>query len=281
MRTPNLNTLRMFDAAARHGSFARAADELHLTQGAVAQRVRQLEADLGQPLFSRLPRGLTLTTSGALYHKEIRKALALIDQASRALTPETQKVTLSVPPSFATKWLVPRLAAFAASHPAISLDLRASETLTNFATDDIDMVIRQGPHLPHDGLKTLPLAPLSLCAVAQPGTAPLLSVPEDFQSYPLIEDGHRHWHHLFETHDLAPPKAALQFNQTALAIDAAIAGQGIAMAPELLIIDALDKGDLAVIWRAPSGDHSYHILHPDRPHPARDAVIAWLQTQIS
>lgn len=103
MRKPNLNALRAFDAAARLGSFQAASGELHVTQGAIAQQIRKLEADLGLPLFIRAARGVTLTETGAAYHHEISKALSLIDRATRALQPDTRIVTLSVPPSLASK----------------------------------------------------------------------------------------------------------------------------------------------------------------------------------
>ncbi|HEU00956.1 MAG TPA: LysR family transcriptional regulator, partial [Aurantimonas coralicida] len=89
MRTPNLNALRMFDAAARHLNFRLAAEELNLTQGAVAQQVRRLEADLGQVLFHRKARGLALTETGESYHRPIFRALAIIDDATGKLRPET------------------------------------------------------------------------------------------------------------------------------------------------------------------------------------------------
>lgn len=144
MRAPKLNALRMFDAAARHGSFRTAAEELHLTQGAVAQQVRGLEADLGVALFERKARGLSPTAEGARYHDAVRRALGIIDRATQALRPADTAVRLSVPPSFASKWLVPRLAGFAAAHPDILLDTTASETLTDFRRDGIDLAVRQG-----------------------------------------------------------------------------------------------------------------------------------------
>ena len=103
MRTPSLNALRMFDAAARHLNFTLAAEELHLTQGAVAQQVRRLESELGFKLFERRARGLAFTEVGRRYHAPVRRALAIIDDATRKLRPESTRVTLSVTPSFASK----------------------------------------------------------------------------------------------------------------------------------------------------------------------------------
>lgn len=282
MRKPNLNSLRMFDASARHGSFRAAAEELNLTQGAVAQQVRKLEADIEQPLFTRLPRGLALTETGAQFHKDIRKALGLIDRATESLTPDGALVTLSVPPSVASKWLVPKLSDFAKAFPHIILDLRASEALTDFRRDDVDLAIRQGLMPEGTGLAKHMLAPLDLCAVASPSYAAghtTVRDPQGLSTHKLIQDGHRHWTQMFETYDLPLPKNALSFNQTALAIDAAISGQGIALAPRLLATDALAAGQLVEMWQAPDTNEAYYLLHPKDVHPARDRVIGWLLGQ--
>lgn len=282
MRKPNLNSLRMFDAAARHGNFRAAAEELNLTQGAVAQQVRKLEADIEQSLFTRLPRGLALTETGTHFHKDIRKALGLIDRATENLTPDSALVTLSVPPSVASKWLVPRLADFAIAFPHITLDMRASEALTDFRRDDVDLAIRQGLMPKGAGSTKHLLAPLDLCAVASPAYAThhaAVRGPQCFAAHKLIQDGHRHWTQLFETHDMPLPTNALSFNQTALAIDAAISGQGVALAPRLLAGDALETGQLVELWQAPNTNEAYYLLHPPQVHPARDKVIGWLLDQ--
>lgn len=281
MRKPPLNALRMFDAAARHGSFRLAAEEVNLTQGAVAQQVRKLEEQLGLLLFSRLPRGVALTEAGALYHGEIRRALEIIDQATEALHPETDTVVLSVPPSLASKWIVPRLVQFAADHPEIALDLRASERLTDFSRDKVDIAIRQGRMTGEKGLVTTPLAPLDLCAVASPILVEggRFDGLDDFSGQRLIEDGHRHWTALFAKANGPQPLIALSFNQTALAIDAALAGQGIALSPRLLVRDALAAGQLRDLWQVTTPDEGYYLLYPDRRHPARDTVTGWLLAQ--
>ncbi len=278
MRKPPLNALRMFDAAARHGNFRLAAEEVFVTQGAVAQQVRKLEDNLGLLLFTRLPRGLALTEAGALYHAEIRKALEIIDRATENLRPSPAAVVLSVPPSLATKWLVPRLADLALEHPEITLDLRASERLTDFTRDKVDLAVRQGRMRQRDGLIVTEFAPLEMLAVtrAVPSFRVHAMAIADFAGHRLIEDGHRHWTRLFEAAGHAAPDVALSFNQTALAIDAAVAGQGIALAPRLLVEDALGAGQLDVLWQVPARHEAYYLLHPDRPHPARDTVRDWL-----
>ncbi|MFY0662639.1 MAG: LysR family transcriptional regulator [Shimia sp.] len=277
----NLNSLSMFVAAARHGSFRRAAEALHLTQGAVAQQVRNLEKQTQIQLFHRLPQGLSLTEEGRAYHETVSAALQQIETATRALKPATQSITLSVPPSLASKWLVPRLANFAAQHPDISLHIHASETRTDFAKDPVDIAIRQGeaPTVPNTHCE--PLAPLDLVAVASPSTSATSLSLTDTVALPLIEDGHNRWKTLCEDNDLPYPDTVLSFNQTALAIDAAITGQGVTLAPRLLVQDALNQGHLIVLWHPTETSEAYHLLHPTSRHRHRNAVVSWLKQEVA
>ncbi|MEX0301639.1 MAG: LysR substrate-binding domain-containing protein [Leisingera sp.] len=278
MRLPNLNALRMFDAAARHLNFGRAAEELHLTQGAVAQQVRKLEADLGHKLFHRHARGLSLTDTGRSYHTPVRQALAQIQDATDKLAPAVQRVTLSVPPSFASKWLVPRLPEFEAAHPDIDLRVVAEESLTDFKRDGIDIAIRQGGKPQESGLNSALLSLVDLVAVAIEDTAltggkqPELA---DLAKKTLIQDGHRHWDLLLRQEGLTVGGRVLQFNQTALAMDAAINGQGIALVPRIF----LGTQPLQILWQAPRlGDQGFYVLWPSARGRAK-AVVDWLLRQ--
>ncbi len=287
MRIPNLNTLRMFDAAARHLNFRLAAEELNLTQGAVAQQVRRLEADLGLQLFSRQPRGLALTRTGKDYHVPVRRALAIIAEATQSLRPESTRITLSVTPSFAAKWLVPRLGGFARTHPDIDLQIVASDALADFKTDGVDLAIRQGRGPFAEELEATLLAPLDLCAISSPDHAATISPIDrfpDFASHRLIQDSHSYWEKLFAKDGLKPQHRILQFNQTALAMDAAANGQGVALAPRLLLGDEIARGRLVVLWRDTRADQSgYHLVHPaaQKPTPARQAVLGWVIAEAS
>lgn len=156
--------------------------------------------------------------------------------------------------------------------------MRASETLADFERDKVDLAIRQGHMTPHAGMVARELASLDLCAVASPSydqTSANRTSLEDFATDRLIEDGHRHWTRLFSDEGLSA-SAALSFNQTALAIDAATSGQGIALAPRLLVREAISQGQLLELWQAPQTGDSYYLLYPDARHPARDTVIDWL-----
>ena len=286
MRTPNLNALRMFDAAARHLNFRRASEELNVTQGAVAQQVRRLEADLGLQLFRRKARGLALTHIGRSYHGPVRRAIAIIDSATQELRPESTRITVSVTPSFASKWLVPRLARFTKAHPAIDVRTVASEDLADFSSDGVDIAIRQGRPPFRKGLCVELLAPLDLCAVCSPGyarEAARIDRFADFTEHPLIQDSHGHWSALFEDVGLSAQHRVMQFNQTALAMDAAAIGQGIALAPWLLLDAELAKGKLVELWRDTRSDQNgFYVLWPDRPNsnPARDTLIDWVLSEV-
>jgi LysR family glycine cleavage system transcriptional activator len=271
----------MFDAAARHLNFRLAAEELNLTQGAVAQQVRRLESDLGFQLFYRKARGLALTELGRKYHKSINRALAMINDATRKLKPESATVTLSITPSFASKWLVPRLSSFSDAHPNIEVQTVAHEGLANFQSDGVDLAIRQG-HPPFDDkLHAELLSPLNLCAVCSPGYAekatPITQI-EDFTTLQLVQDSHNLWDSLFEEVGLNAKGRMLQFNQTTLAMDAAANGQGIALAPQILLAVEIEQGRLIDIWQdTRTNQGGYYIVYPRniKSNPARDAFIKW------
>ena len=271
----------MFDAAARHLNFRIAAEELNLTQGAVAQQVRRLESDLGCRLFYRRARGLALTDLGRKYHQPIHRALAMINDATQNLQPDNATITLSMTPSFASKWLVPYLALFSDAHPNIELRTVANESLANFKTDGVDLAIRQGIAPFASELHAELLAPLDLRAVCSPGyaqkVAPITQL-EDFTAWHLIQDSHNLWDDLLGEAGLSARTRVLQFNQTTLAIDAAANGQGIALAPGILLASDIEHGRLVDIWQdSRSNQGGYYLVYPSdiKSKPARDAFIQW------
>ncbi len=286
MRLPKLNALRMFDAAARHGNFRRAADELHLTQGAVAQQVRALEADLGRQLFLRKARGLELTRDGRTYARAVGRALSIIDEATRALSPPADTVILSVPPSFASKWLLPRLGAFEDANPHVDLQILATEDLADFRTDGVDLAVRLGTPPFGEGLDVRKLSATNLVAVAgrdyAQAHAPVRE-PADLAGHRLLQDAHGSWDDLFAKLSVGKPQRVSRFNQTALAIDAAIANRGVALVSLLLVESELADGRLVVLWRDPArSEAGYYAVHAGAEAPnaaARDAVGTWLVRQ--
>lgn len=286
MRTPKLNALKVFDAAARHLNFRVAAAELNVTQGAVAQTVRGLEADLGVRLFRRLARGVALSDVGARYHLEIAQGLAIIDRATNMLNSGSGVVTVSVPPSFASKWLVPRLPYFFEANPGLEVRTVASEAVTDFRTQDVDVAVRQGARPTGQGLFTTLLAPLYLCIVCGASNAAELGVNcgiEAFADLPLIQDSHLHWDRLFNALGIERSGHLLQFNQTALAMDASVNGQGFAVVPRLLASDDLSSGRLVEVWADIRDEETgFWLIHPESApsnRQARSSLVDWMLSE--
>lgn len=294
MQIPNLNGLRAFEVAARHLNFRLAAEELCVTQGAVAQQIRRLEQELGQSLFHREARGVTLTEAGRRLQPNTHQAMQLLHQGLQQLQ-DAATVTLSVPPSFATKWLLPRLPKLAEALPHLTLNLRAEEHLADLHTATADLAVRLGPKpSANEGLATLCLAPLRLVAVTKAGLFPQASNLSDFTTLPLIQDGHRDWQKLMSTAHLTPQGPMLQFNQTALALDAARQGQGVALVPDLYLqpTDPESPADstLEVLWRpsrteqtttsSDTSEYGFYLLwSPARQRAEITALRNWLRDQ--
>ncbi|MGO4336739.1 transcriptional regulator GcvA [Labrys sp. KB_33_2] len=284
-RLPPLRALRAFEAAARHLNFRLAAEELNVTQGAVAQHIRGLETDLGVKLFERLPRGLALTHAGHSYLPNIRRAFELIADATLGLRPEPARLTISVTPSFATKWLIPRLPQFVAEHPLVDLRILANEGLSNFQSDGVDIAVRQG-RLPFGpGLVVERLFSQQVIAVCAPTLLPAGAngiAPAEIPNHTLLHDTHNLWPEFLEGvlgfKPAAEPKR-MRFNQTGLAVEAAAAGQGIALASRFLVAGDLASGRLIQPLAAEmSGTHDFYVVLPRRqrhPEPT-DAVRRWL-----
>ena len=250
VRNPRLNALRVFDVAARHLNFRSAAVELNVTQGAVAQSIRGLEADLGIRLFRRLPRGVALTDVGLRYHNGIAKGLAVIDHATEELRTGANSITVSVPPSFASKWLVRKLPYFLERNPDIEVRTVATEAVTDFHTQNVDVAVRLGPKPANGELVAKALTPIELVIVCGQSvkSSPDARVGiEWYVDQPLIQDSHRHWNSLFDEHGIEPRHQFLSFNQTALAIDAAINGQGYAVVPSFIAGEDLASGRLIAV----------------------------------
>lgn len=282
---PPLNSLRAFDAAGRRLSFRAAADELRVTQGAVAQQVRQLESFLDITLFERVPKGLAFTSAGRSYHARIAEVFADLRAATAELKPEPNKVVISVTPTFAAKWLIPNLPEFTALHPDIDLRILATEKVSSFHSDGIDLAVRQGSPPFGASLEVRRLFKQTLIAVAAPTLADADADKEFLSRQPKIHD----------THDLWPGYLAfagvkdlstrnLRLSQTSLAVDAAIAGQGVALVSRFLVAHDLQAGRLARVGpEFQAGGNDFHVLmpRPARTNPAVAKVMSWLATHAS
>ncbi|QXH44066.1 LysR family transcriptional regulator [Pseudomonas xanthosomatis] len=287
---PSLNALRMFEVVARHLNFRLAAEELGVTQAAVAQQIRGLEASLGIRLFERLPRGLGLTDAGRAYATSVRAALAMIDEATRLLRPAPAHFTVSVTPTFASKWLIPRLGDFAEANPGIDLRLLASDRLSHFHTDAVDLAVRYGQPPFGPGLNVELLMEQRVVAVASPGLLAGKGQPGSFealQGFVALHDAHDYWPAfsaaLFPGHP--PPTARnLRFNQTALAIEAALAGQGITLASQAFVAADLAAGRLVQVFELQLRlDKAFYLVWPRNPRQgeALQVVKSWLKRQVA
>ena len=193
---PSLNALRAFDVAARHLNFRLAAEELGVTQGAVAQHVRGLEAELGVTLFERLPKSLALTGEGRSYVADVRRAFELLANATANLKPQPVKLTVSTTPTFASKWLIPRLPDFTAKHPGHDLHILATDRISSFQTDGVDLAVRYGTPPFGPGLAAELLFEQDIIAVCNPGLVPAGREPHnagELTRHTLLHDVHNFW----------------------------------------------------------------------------------------
>lgn len=282
VRLPPMNALKAFEASGRHLNFRLAAEEIGVTQGAVAQHVRALEADLQVKLFDRLARGLALTETGRKYHAPLLRAFDLIRDASDELRPHQGVVTISVTPSFATKWLVPRLVQFTDANPDLNVQIVASSELANFQDDGIDLAVRQGSAPKESGLVSQALFPSEFYAVCSPalleGDHRLLT-PEDLQYHTLLLDGHGLWPLYIEKildAKQTPKFRTIRFNQTAHAVDAALAGQGVALAGDLFVADELTSGRLVRPFpHTVQRDLGFFIVAPRKSRSSNSVQRMW------
>jgi len=248
---PPLNALKAFEAAARHESFTRAAEELCVTQGAVSHQVKALEAELAVRLFSRERQRLIITEAGRDYLTVVRDALDRIAIGTERLLQRQNAgvLTVSTSPDFAAKWLVHRLGHFAEAHAEI--DLRISATLhhVDFAREEVDLAVRHGDgNWP--GLDTVRLSSEQLFAVCSPKLLSgrhRLSKPADILKFPLIHmDSRTDWNNWLQEAGLdeAGVTHGPVLNRASMVIDAAINGQGVALARTTLAAWDLINGRL-------------------------------------
>jgi len=280
---PSLSGLRAFSAAGRHLSFRAAAEELGVTQGAVAQQVRGLEEQLGLRLFLREPRGLSFTETGRVYHAAVARAFSQLSDATGALRETPSRVTISVTPTFASKWLIPRLVEFTEAHPGIDLRITATERVMSFHADGIDLAVRQGRPPFGASLRAELLFPQEVVAVCSPNLVAARDMPLNaatLSRMTLLHDTHDLWPSFLDAAigQTVPPLRGLRFNQTTLALDAALAGQGIALASRFLVQRDLTAGRLVQPIRSVlEGEQDFFLLVPrQEASEAAMQVCNWL-----
>ncbi|MGX5174737.1 transcriptional regulator GcvA [Aliikangiella sp. IMCC44653] len=285
-RLPPLKSLRAFESAARHLSFTRAADELFVTQAAVSHQIKSLEEFLGVPLFIRRNRQLLLTDEGQNYWPKIRDIFEILSQATEEIKANRASgaLTVSVVPTFATVWLVPRLTMFKKLYPEIEVRLKASDDLVDFVREDVDIAIyyekSDYPGMHSVTLLSERLTPLCAPALLE-GDIPLDS-PEDLRLHTLLHDGTtddwRRWLRFAGVKGI-PLNSGPVFSHTAMVQQAAIYGQGIAMGHLVLSQADVQAGRLVRPFELTlESDYSYDIVCPKESaeRPKIKAFTDWL-----
>lgn len=272
---------RAFDAVVRHGTLSAAARELQVTTGAISQQINQLECYLEAKLFERHRRGLRLTEAGKRLHSPVGHAMELIHQGIAELQSVSELVSLSLSPSLASRWLIPRLSAWAEAQPEIDLHLHTTQAPDQ---TDAEFILHLGPAPATKGREVELLSLMPLVAVTGPtliARAPVIPRESFFAQYTLIEDASRPWANwlaqsgtAFQSHQVA---------QTALALDAAEAGEGIALVPAIMAKDALANGRLIQLRDfPPEPGHGLYLIRPANTpaSKARRIVEDWIRSAV-
>jgi LysR family glycine cleavage system transcriptional activator len=263
-----LNALRAFEAAARHLSFTRAAEELRVTQAAVSHQVKALEQRLGIALFRRLPRSLHLTDEGQALLPELRDAFDRLARAIDRLGERTERgrLTVSLLTTFALSWLVPRLPRFNQLHPAVDVCFITGLHLTDFLREDVDVAIRYGRG-PWSGLRCDKLFEDAATPLCGKRWLAKLRRPEHLTRAPLLAvRGHDHWRIWLEAVRLSHMEMTVrqEFDGSRIAVDAAVAGAGVAIGNPKVFSDMIAAGQLFQPFDlvVPNGD-AYWLVCPD------------------
>ncbi|MGH7080241.1 MAG: transcriptional regulator GcvA [Acetobacteraceae bacterium] len=290
-KLPPLKTLPDFEAAARHLSFSKAADELNVTHGAVSRQVKSLEDYLGVRLFRRLNRALRLTDEGQAYARAVREILDSLADATRRLpTPkEASRLTVSTTYSFTGGWLVPRLGRFRALHPEIDVRLQANDRAVDFARDNVDLAIRYGrgsyPGLSAERLMGDDYAPVGSPALLKGKHS--LKKPADLRHHVLLHDegtevDWRMWLMAAGVEGVDASRGPI-FSHSTMVIQAAIRGEGVALGRQVLIEDELVGGRLVRLFDLRlKAEMAYYVVCPlaSLEQPKVRAFRDWLLAEV-
>jgi len=254
--------LRAFEAVARRASFSAAAEELHLTQPAISRQIKGLEDELGTPLFNRGTRRVEVTAAGTSLLRSVLPLLQRLDTTVRQIRSARGRrhVSITTFPSFASLWLLPRLVSFEREHADIDIRISASDKMADLDDPDVDLALRYcHPDVAPAAATRLfgevvtPAIGRGLAEQAARGLAPPLAAPADLARHTLLEeDDHRPsaeylgWRHWLRQHGVAglEPARWLLLNFTYQQVQAALAGQGVALARLPLVVEALERGEL-------------------------------------
>lgn len=286
MALPSLNILRTFEAAARHESFNKAAEELNISPSAVSHQIRQLESTLGVKLFGRTARRVVLTEKGEFYFKHVQEGIHILLQATQSLMDPTreQQIRMSVVPFFATRWLMPRLESFQAQHPGWELAIQTSTQKSDFDREDLDLVIRRGAgNWP--GLTQHLLLEEELIAVALPSLAARITSLQDLKKASLLYNSQvpGEWQDWFAQlgEDFSPPTARLEFQNNSQILEACLAGAGIALMDRRLLQQELEDRRVVPAFKASvCGMRNHYLVYPEGHgnHASIKLFRDWLQS---
>jgi LysR family glycine cleavage system transcriptional activator len=289
-RIPPLNALKTFEAAARHLSFTKAADELFVTQAAVSHQIKALEEYLSMKLFLRRNRTLLLTEEGQAYFLDLKDIFKSLQDATDKLLARGSKgtITVATPPSFASQWLVPRISQFANVEPDIDVRIKAVDYDEGFLTDDIDIAIYYGrgrwSGLISDKLHSEFLTPMCSPSLLT-GNKPLLTL-DDLHDHTLLHDETREmwkgWLKHFQVKGINVNKGPV-FSHSMMVLQAAALGQGIALGNTVLARPEIEAGRLIAPFdeRLESRDAFYIVC--DVAHSELGKIVAfreWLLDQV-
>jgi len=285
-RLPPLNTLRFFEAAARHGSFARAAAELCITAGAVSRQVKVLEESLGVALFHRHPQRLEITRTGEMLLRTVQDAIHSIEQETRRIETDKNVVRIGLSPNFAVRWMSSRLHELKAEFPALRLVIDASPKLSDLAAGEVDFVIRFGNGY-WDGAEAEPLFGGGLVAV---GSGPLLaryraSTGTIKKGLPLIHvESTTEWSAWLESSgaSLGDQRADILVSHAHIAVEAAVNGAGAALVHPALVARELKLGHLRRLsFQTLNVEQSYWIARPSKRKPTNQSrkIMNWLRSR--
>lgn len=285
---PSLGALQAFEAAARHLSFTRAAEELRVTQSAVSRQVMTLEDFLGQPLFRRVRRRLSLTEAGATYLPEIRACLDRVERATYALMASQGGggvLNLAILPTFGTKWLIPRLPAFSRAHPDIVVNFTTRTVPFDFAGEELDAAIHFGDSQWPGAVCHRLMGEEVVCVCAPAllnGPAPLAE-PADLAHHTLLQHTTRPraWQDWLAAVgcDRLSGLGGPRFEHFSMVIQAAIAGLGVAVLPRFLVAEEIADGRLAMPFpETVRSAHAYYLVYPEanRTMPRLRTFRDWL-----
>ena len=290
---PPLKSLRYFACAARHLSLSKAADELHVTHSAISHQIKALEEHLGVKLFRRQGRGLRLTEAGQAYWPQVQECFDRLADASIKLARRKTAgpLTVSCMPSFAARWLVPHLGPFRARHPDIDVRIAADERVVDFARDEVDVAIRHGlgkwPGVAVDRL--LRETHFPVCSPKLLEGPDAIREPADLFKHSLLRDYDwrgNFWADWFKAAGLGEIDFghALSFNNSALMVQAAIDGLGVALTQQILVGDDLKAGRLVKPFELQiETDYAYWVVMPPlyRERPKVAAFRSWILEELT